>query len=666
MPTNGTHKITYDSKEHKKVLELITRRKRYSTDKTRSRAERWKQDDDKYQAYVPAQDIDNPNPNNDDYVRIEIPYSYAAIMSAHTYLTGVFMGRDPVYQYEGRHGEPEESRTAVEAIMEYQRKVGRHSPHIYGWLLDTCRRGVGIVGYHWVEEKEVVRRIDEEPISVFGFAVSGKVRKVERVLEIPGYVGTRLYNVRAQDMYPDPRKAMVDFQLGEFFGVRDRLSWNAIVKGYNDGMYFNLEQLKRDNKGGSGAYESDGYSVDEQAGEKNIYPERGQFSSIETQLDMRHFDVDTWVIELIPKDWMLGSSDKPEKWMFMVANDKIIFGCRPLGEFHNKFPFGVLEYEIDPHQFFNRGMSELLEPMQNVISWLVNSHFFNIRKSMNDMFLFDPSRVYAADLANPEPGKLLRMRPSAYGTDVRTAVTQFQVQDVTQQHLRDTMTMTEIGQQVSGLNSNMMGQLDPRGRKTATEARVASTAGAGRLKTVAEYMAEYGFSPFLEMLLQSTQQHYDMERSYKIAGDLIARAGSNPLVDVSPEDIVGSFSFSPIDSESPTDKFAMAALWRDIINDASQNPMLAQSYNIPDMFAWVAQLAGLKNIKRFKVDFVPDEQIAQQQQAGNVVPLGGQNAGPTIPGGAGGPVPGAAARTGAGGGAVPSQPAQVPGMGATL
>ena len=111
-------------------------------------------------------------------------------MSAHTYLTGVFMGRDPVYQYEGRHGEPEESRTAVEAIMEYQRKVGRHTPHIYGWLLDTCRRGVGIVGYHWVEEKEVVRRIEEEPVSVFGFAVSGKVRKVERVLEIPGYVGT--------------------------------------------------------------------------------------------------------------------------------------------------------------------------------------------------------------------------------------------------------------------------------------------------------------------------------------------------------------------------------------------------------------------------------------------------------------------------------------------
>jgi len=44
------------------------------------------------------------------------------------------------------------------------------------------------------------------------------------------------------------------------------------------------------------------------------------------------------------------------------------------------------------------------------------------------------------------------------------------------------------------------------------------------------------------------------------------------------------------------------------------------------LFAWVAQLAGLKNINQFKIQVTPDQVLAQQMQAGNVVPAGGQQA----------------------------------------
>jgi hypothetical protein len=50
--------------------------------------------------------------------------------------------------------------------------------------------------------------------------------------------------------------------------------------------------------------------------------------------------------ELIPADWGLGSGKVPEKWVFTVGNDAVIIGAQPLGYYHNKFPFQVLEYEI--------------------------------------------------------------------------------------------------------------------------------------------------------------------------------------------------------------------------------------------------------------------------------------------------------------------------------
>jgi hypothetical protein len=42
---------------------------------------------------------------------------------------------------------------------------------------------------------------------------------------------------------------------------------------------------------------------------------------------------------------------------------------------------------------------------------------------------------------------------------------------------------------------------------------------------------------------------------------------------------------------------------------------------VSKIFAWVAQLAGLKNINQFRIEVQPDAQLAAQAQQGNVVPI---------------------------------------------
>ena len=54
-------------------------------------------------------------------------------------------------------------------------------------------------------------------------------------------------------------------------------------------------------------------------------------------------------------------------------------------------------------------------------------------------------------------------------------------------------------------------------------------------------------------------------------------------------------------------------------------PGLLEQYDVARIFAWVAQLTGLKNINQFRIQVVPDGQLEDQEQRGNVVKLGPQD-----------------------------------------
>lgn len=660
-------KIDVETKDHDKIMEALTRRRIQSNQAMRKYDQRWEKDEDNFFAYIPeveAKKAASLNKSLDSYTPIVVPYSYAMVMSAATFVFQAFLGRSPVYQFVGRHGESEDNRNAVESIMEYQRMKGNHTPNLYGWVVDTFKRGVGIIGYDWVEDYGIVRKL-ESGNNWLGDLFIGKWKRdeSERILE---YSGTKLYNVRPQNCYFDPRKSMIEFQEGEYFGVQLEMSWNAIVRGYDNGMYFNLKALETLALETS-RYDSMRYGSGSVANELPRDGLDAAYTGINPGLDLKSFRVVKWYVELIPKEWGLGSSKSPEKWLFMVANDQVIFHARPLGEYHNKYPFAVMVADIDPHQLFNPSLTALTAPIQSVMTWLWNSHMFNVEKAVNDMFIVDPSLVHLKSLQDPKPGKIITIAPGGFGTDVRRAITQFGVTDVTQNHMGDLLQVGEFARWMTGINQNIMGDMQSGGRKTATETRVAGSYGAGRLRAIAEYMGSFGFAPLITMMLQTTQQNYDIERQFRLAGDTALSMGSAPLIAVNPENIAGSYDFVPFDGNVEIDKFATANLWRELIQIGSGNPAIAPHFNWADIFSWIAQLGGLTNINRFKMQVVPDDIAAQQRQNGDLLSLDEvlRNAGISGAGmgGAGSQGPGVAGGNGAGlAGGVPG-PGQVEGLG---
>ena len=50
-------------------------------------------------------------------------------------------------------------------------------------------------------------------------------------------------------------------------------------------------------------------------------------------------------------------------------------------------------------------------------------------------------------------------------------------------------------------------------------------------------------------------------------------------------------------------------------------PQVAAEFDLSGIFIHMAQLAGLRNIKQFKVRTVPDDVLEQQVDAGNSIPV---------------------------------------------
>ena len=108
-------------------------------------------------------------------------------------------------------------------------------------------------------------------------------------------------------------------------------------------------------------------------------------------------------------------------------------------------------------------------------------------------------------------------------------------------------------------------------------------------------------------------------------GDLAQMAGPQ-FMQIDPTMLSGDFDFVPVDGTLPIDRMAMATLWQNIMGQMRNFPQLMMQFDIGKVFTHVAQLAGIRNINQFKVQVVPDQALAQQAAAGNVVPMQGKAA----------------------------------------
>jgi hypothetical protein len=635
---------------HKTIVNAVKARRDLSEFAMKDAHKRWNRSEEDFQAYIPLNDADKSEKVSRDvagtlnYQKIIVPYGYSMLMTAHTYFASTLLGRDPVFQYVGAHGEPEMNVHAVEALTAYQMRHGYNTAVLYLWLMDVAKYGLGVAFDYWDQETHYVSRMEEREDTILGMPLLGRKKKQVRVVdEVQGYEGANLFNTSPYDYLPDTRVPLSQPNRGEFVGRKLKLSYNDIIAQKLRGVYVeeNADMLLKRMRDGRVDDASENYhsSIVTTPGEDNYMSNLDPKTGLNAKMPCIEM-----IVEIVPKLWGIGELEFPEKWVFTITDeprDCIVLGARPYGMVHNRFPVHVLEMEMDAYSLIKRGMLDIARPMNEVLTWLFNSHFFNVERSLNGELVFDPSKVYASDVLDPKPGKRIRLRPEAYGTDVRTAIHALSPgAESTQNNFRDMGVVTELLQQSLGVNEGMLGNT-PGGRTSATASRIATTAATSRLKTIVDYFSATGFQSLSLNLLQNAQQLYDGTKKFKIAGDLPNNAQT--FVEVTPELLAGGYEYVPVDGSMPVDRVATVNMWAQLLNQFRQYPGLAEQYDVGKIIGWVMQQGGIKNLKQFKVEAMDPEVIAAKRAKGELMPIGG-TANEGVGGGSSG-VPGAAGST---------------------
>lgn len=559
-------------KDEQEVLRKLRERFEFSQASMRELHAKWLEDDRRFLAILKeGEEEERKGRKKAPYRELSLPYSYAMLMAAHTYLTTVFLSRSPIIQLMGRGPDDDQTALVLENLLDYQLRVGGSIGILNQWLLDILRYGVGVLWVGWTRDVRLVRRVVQGEV----FGRKETITTLETTFE-----GNRLRNIRPYDFYPDPRVPLGALGDGEFCGVLRMWTILELLRLEAAGEVKGVEKL-REVLAGTDRKSDMGMVIPPEPSRRT--GEAGDFCEV---VEM--------VVDLVPKEWGLGRGKYPEKWLFWADSGfSVLLKAERLEELHGKFPFVVQQFEPDAYTRTSRSLLDVLGEIQETMDWLLQTYMDNVRQVLNGTVVADGSRIVLKDLEQPPAaGRVVKATAAAAGSDLRTAVFPLQVPNVTATHLQALEILHEFGQRALGINDQILGMLGAGGtRKTATEIRASTTFGTNRLRVLAEAISMGGFNELAMFLIQNTQQFMTQEQQVRIAGKGVV---------VRPEDISGMFDVVPVDGTLPVDRMAQARLWQELLMQISQIPEIGQRYDVGKIFGWIAQLAGIRNLEQFE------------------------------------------------------------------
>lgn len=615
-----------DSKFHTNLRNKIWSRARESRNEISKRFSAWNEIDRKMTTYIPLKDKEEVLKKKDTSkpVSIVFPYSYSMLESLLTYLSMAFF-QDPMFQYEGVEDDDTIGAMLLELVIRLHCIKTKVPLALHTVLRDSLCYGVGIGIPGWV--RQYGRRPIKSSIitqSELGNQTIDDVQFVNSLL----FEGNDLSNIDPYMWLPDPSVSSDKTQDGEYFGWIDRDNlMNMLSEESQPGSeLFNVRYLKS-RKGKKSALAND---------QSERETKHGGATDVRRNLtsSTNPVDVIKMYVNLIPKEWELGTSEYPEKWFFALAADDVIVQCEKADHHHGMYPVAVASPEYDGYSITPIGRMEVLYGLQHTLDFLFNSHVANVRKAINDMLVVDPYLVNINDLKDPEPGKLIRLRRPAWGRGVDKVVQQLGVTDITRANIADSSYITQWMDRISGADQSMQGSLRQGGpeRLTGVEFRGTRGSAVSRLQRIAMIIGMQFMQDIGTMFAVHTQQYLSEETFVRIVGrnrdQLMRQFGKTKgSIPVSPYDLAVGYDFIPRDGSIPGGNFSES--WLQLFQTIGNSPELMAQFDITRIFIYIAQQLGAKNVEDFRKNIgqvqtqtMPDEQVDREAQAGNLVPVG--------------------------------------------
>ena len=599
-----------DQKLHQDVLARLMRRVQVASEKLESRRKSWREIDKTLTAYVRLDELEQKVKAKDDRAPVSIvfPHSYSILETLTAFMDGLFL-KGPIFRYDGNSPEDTIGAILMTKVIETHCKRFKTGLALHTAFKDGIAYGVGACFPMWKTRTGYRTR------SAYG--LDGTIQKTSEPTIL--FEGNALENVDPYQLLLDPNYGIQNIQDAEFVGFVRRTNYYNLIPEDGQGSVFNIRYLK-------GKQCTSRYFQAQR-------DQKSQTTKVEDTSTLRPVDVIYLYINIIPKDWGLGDGEVPEKWLFAVAADRVIIQAQPLDLDHNMFPVAVCAPTFDGYSSAPLSRLELLGGMQDLLDWLFNSHIANVRKTINDMIIYDPYMLNTADLTDPKPGKLVRARRAAWGKDIRQAITQLQVNDVTRQHIADSQLIMGLMNQISGADDATMGTLRQGGpeRLSAAEFNGTQNQALGRLHSLAMIVGQQLMQDVGYMFAMHTQQLMQEDVWVSTVGEwqetLLSHYGpqiNSERMRVTPQDL--NIDFDVVvnsDNQGQNPQF-----WLQMFDTIARTPDLYALLDVGRIFRHVATQMGAQNVDSFlrapmpmQPIVAPTQDVMAQAQAGNMLPI---------------------------------------------
>jgi len=554
--------------------------------------------------------------------KLAVPLTHEQVGTFVAFQHQVLTQRPHFYELGGVGGEDEQIAELAEAVLEHSLTFSKFKGvRLKQFLKDVGRFGMGVLKDSWDEKFTMVEQ--QAPINMAGNVDGEMVYPPTQMQMVPKitFQGTKVVNVSPYRFFPDPRVPLTELQDGEFCGdERDMgrhelrlMQKNGYIAGEQHIKKLSREILEETNRRSS-------FSVDQ--------------TSVSARKEQESYFIITEIQRLlIPSEILidnmpLGKEEYPVKYQIIYANDDRIIRIAPMNYLHDEFTYSVGEYDSDMHELLSHGLPELLEQLQDVQNWYLNSHIQSVRAVVGNKLLVDPRGIEAADLANNSP--ILRLKPSAQGSGVDRWIKQLQVQDVTQGHTNDAGIIGTMARQATGITETLLGQA-ASGRRSATEMRNVSTSAAARQLLISCALWETAFLPLGRRMVSNARDGMDVQQLVSVVGMTNAMKlpqGIAAFVPVDKNALRGTYDFVVFDGTTPSMRQAVAAALQEVFIKMNENPQLAFFYDIDPqkLFRRIMQYRGIPNLEQFSLGTDGAQRLVQMAQFANnamVTGLGG-------------------------------------------
>lgn len=376
-------------------------------------------------------------------VKMNLPLTHVHIDDMMTYYAQTFAPTRGMFYHTAKSDETEPSSQIVTIMNNHAIYAGYYREVLLG-ILSLLKYNCGGFFVGWSKD--------------YGPKLEKTSEGADRLTSELRWQGNRLEALDRYNFLCDPSVHPNKLYCEGEFGARVSLvSHFWLQKRASEGVYFNCEDLLKDgpqgttkdyyvsppqeadfSQGGSNSAGTDWVSI---LGDGIGQGKMEGYEKVEIYIKL-----DPTMFGLVPAS-QKASRQRYETWRFTIINGETIVEATYMNNIHGFLPFFMGVLNDDVMGSAQKSAAEILSPLQNFASFLLNTHIMANRKNIWGTTYYDPSAVDMTAIPEGEVAARVPLKPSAYGRDVRTAVYNEQKPLDTKQTMQDLdAVMTIINQ----------------------------------------------------------------------------------------------------------------------------------------------------------------------------------------------------------------------------